>query len=113
MIESRKLVVSEVSSLFKETIYQLGKHHGSSPPPLSVLPFKVVRSEKWGYYIPEWVESYKEVNILNTMNLGSHMLILGEWERETKLQSARDHLYHIHFLLYLMREKQVNNYPLV
>ena len=113
MIESRKLVVSEVSFLFKDTIYQLGKHHASIPPALNALPFKVMQSEKLGFYIPEWVESYKEVKVLKTMNLGSHMLILGEWERETKLAATGHHLYHIHFLLYLRRQKQKNNYPLV
>ncbi|MFI5155564.1 MAG: hypothetical protein ACHQEM_05240, partial [Chitinophagales bacterium] len=113
MIESRKLVVSEVSSLFKETIYLLGKHHASLPPPINALPFKVFRAEKLGFYIPEWVESYKEVKILKTLNLGSHMLMLGEWEKENKLTDTADHLFHIHFLLYLRKEMKKKNYPLV
>ncbi len=113
MIESRKLVVSEVSYLFKDIIYQLGKHHASLPPLLNALPFKVIRSEKLGFYIPEWVESYKEVKILRTLNLGSHMLMLGEYEKENILTAPVDHLYHIHFLLYLRKEMKKENYPLV
>jgi hypothetical protein len=88
IIQSKKIVVSEVSYQYKEVIYQLGKHHGSTPPTLDSLPFKTLQSEKFEFNIPEWIFSYK-------------------------IKEPGGNLFHIHFLLYLYQKKLADTYPLV
>jgi flavin reductase (DIM6/NTAB) family NADH-FMN oxidoreductase RutF len=113
IIETGKVVVSEISYEHKDIIYQLGKHHSSVPPSLDLLPFKVITSENFGFYIPDWVQSYKEIKIERTINLGSHMLIWGEVINQKILKNHASHLYHIHFLLYLHQKKKGFSYQLV
>jgi hypothetical protein len=112
IIQTRKLVVSEFSSREKDPVYQLGKHHGGDPPAIDSLPFKVVQSRVFGFPIPIWAESYKEISIFKTMNLGSHMLLLGKSENQNNAQKPGGHLFHIHFLLYLLYRRKGLTYPL-
>jgi hypothetical protein len=113
IIETKKMVVSEFSFEQKKTIYQLGKHHGSSPPSLSSLSFKTMLSRQYKFYIPEWVESYKEIRIIKTINLGSHMLLWGEVANEQKLKTPSANLYHIHFMQYFHQKNNGFTYPIV
>lgn len=101
ILETKKITVSEVSFSYKETIYKLGSHHSKTPPLITELPFKVSQSKIFGFYIPEWAESYKEIQILKTVNLGSHMLMWGEIINEVILNPKTRSLYHIHFLHWL------------
>jgi hypothetical protein len=113
IIETKKIVVSEVSFNYKNIIYQLGEHHRTNPPSFNSLPFKIMHTSNFGFYIPEWIENYKEIKILKTMNLGSQMLLWGEVINERTLKSCEGHLYHIHFLLYLHQQKKGQSYQLV
>jgi hypothetical protein len=113
IIESKKMVVSEVSFKYKDIIYQLGSHHSDGPPSVDQLPFKVINSQNFGFYLPEWVDSYKEVSIIKTINLGSHMLLWGEVQDECTLKSSTGHLFHIHYLLYLYQKRKGLEYSLV
>jgi hypothetical protein len=113
VIETKKIVVSEFSFKQKGIIYQLGKHHGSAPPSLASLPFKTILSKQFNFYLPEWVESYKEINITKTMNLGSHMLLWGDVINEEKVATPSRHLYHIHFLQYFHQKTNGFTYTLV
>jgi len=112
IISAKKIVVAEIGHTHKATIYQLGKHHGSAPPSVEALPFKTIATEKFGFYIPEWTENYKEINITATLSLGSHTLLWGEVVNEKTMTSTQQHLFHIHFfhLLYLKR-KGINYQP--
>ncbi len=112
IINTGKLVVSEVPFKYKNIIYQLGKHHSSSPPPLTSLPFNLVQTKNFGFYIPAWAESYKEIKILKTINLGSHMLLWGESEEKNIINGPGNHLFLIHFLHYLSQKKKKLAYPL-
>ena len=49
IIETGKLVVSEVSFNHKNTILELGKHHSSKPPSLDSLTFDLVPSKNFGF----------------------------------------------------------------
>ncbi len=113
IIDAKKIVVSEVSCEYKDVIYELGKHHGSAPPTLDSLPFKTIQSEKFGFNIPDKVFSYKEIEILKTINLGSHMLMWGRVINEKKLRECNGNLFHIHFLLDLYHRKVGDTYRLV
>ncbi|HEY4935183.1 MAG TPA: hypothetical protein VII44_01310, partial [Puia sp.] len=77
IIETKKLAVSEVPYEYKDIIYQLGKHH-REPLSGTLPPFGLIQSETFDFPIPIWANSYKEIRIVNTMNLGSHMLLWGE-----------------------------------
>ena len=98
IIKTKKMVVCEIAFDRKDVVYQLGKHHSSGPPSIESLPFNVLQTEQFGFYIPDWTESYKEIQIINTINLGSHMLLWGEVLNEKKLTGSTNGLYHIHFL---------------
>jgi hypothetical protein len=113
IIAAGKIVVSEISSCHKEIIYQLGMHHGSKPPPTEQLPFPVIKSEAFGFWIPEWAETYKEIRIIRTMNLGSHMLLWGEPVSDNLLSNGDRHLHHIHFMLYLQQKAAGFSYQTV
>ncbi|MDB5158089.1 MAG: hypothetical protein JWR50_2796 [Mucilaginibacter sp.] len=111
IITTKKLVISEVSYKYKDVIYQLGSHHVDGPPPVEKLPFKIIASKSFGFYIPEWVDGYKEINIVKTVNLGSHMLLWGEIANECHLKPETSNLYHIHYLLYLYQKRKDKLYP--
>jgi len=78
---------------------------------MDALPFNTMQTEKFNFFIPEWVESYKEINVLRTINLGSHMLLWGEPVHEKVLKPASAHLFHIPFLLYLYQKRKKIEYP--
>ncbi len=111
MIETKKMAVSEVPFEYKDVIYQLGKHH-REPLSEGSLPFSILQSEIYDFPIPEWADSYKEIRIVDTMNLGSHMLLWGEEINEKILHVPRQHLFHIHFLHYLHQKRKGLHYPL-
>jgi hypothetical protein len=110
IIKTGKLAVSQVPFQFKDTIYQLGKHHSSQPPPLHSLQFDVVTSKNFEFHIPAWAENYKEIKILATKNLGSHMLLWGESKETTVVNDKAQHLFLIHFLHYLRQKKRGETY---
>jgi hypothetical protein len=110
IITEKKIVVAEVPSGSKEMIYQLGSHHSTVPPPVGELPFAVIPSPRFGFWVPTWAESCREIRILRTMDLGSHMLMWGEPVGELLLNPVADHLHHIHFLLHLHHLKRRSGY---
>ena len=110
--ESKKICVAEIPFEYKEIIYQLGKHH-RAPLSLSNLPFPIINTETFGFPLPEWSNSYKEIGINRSMNLGSHMLLWGEEVNEKYLHNPQGHLFHIHFLLYLHQQQRGMDYRLV
>ena len=112
IIETKKMVVSEIPYQFKNIIYQLGKHH-HQPLSDSSLPFECITSDTFGFPIPVWATAYKEIKIVKTLNLGSHMLLWGEEIGARNLTSSSGHLYHIHFLHYLHQKKKDLAYPLI
>jgi uncharacterized protein YkuJ len=113
IIESKKIVVSEVSFKYKNILYQLGKYHKENPSSFDSLSFKITHTSNFGFYIPEWAENYKEIKILTTINLGSQMLLWGDVVNEKTLNRFESNLYHIHFLLYLHQQKKRQSYQLV
>jgi flavin reductase (DIM6/NTAB) family NADH-FMN oxidoreductase RutF len=113
ILETKKLVVSEIPFNEKETIYKMGSHHGVPPVPVAQLPFRTICSKDFQFPVPEWANSYREISIKKNFNLGSHMLIWGEYGAETRLSPASAGLYHIHFLHYLHQKAIGLDYRLV
>ena len=113
IVDVKKIVVSEFPAEYKPAIYRLGRNHSANPPALHELPFAVQPTRKFGFFVPEWVESYKEVSIRNTVDLGSHRLLFGEWTTDEVLKPSTPRLHHIHFLHFLQQKKRGEAYPLV
>jgi hypothetical protein len=111
IIKAGKIIICEVSSKYKSEIYALGKHHSSDPPSIESLPFKVFYSRNFGFPLPEWIDSYKEINIQKSINLGSQMLLWGELIEEVKIKETSGNLFHLH-LLHLFSDDKKSNYPL-
>ena len=112
IIETGKIVVSEVSYELKEDIYKLGKHHSSAPPSLESLPFATTPSKNLAFPVPGPASSYKEIRITKTIDQGSHMLMWGETLYEEKSSVPFPGFYHIHFLLFLHQERNKRHYKL-
>lgn len=103
ILETRKLVLCEVCAEHKNYLFDLGKHHSSDPPVIDQLPYSVIRTERYEFFVPEWVKGYREISIIKTMNLGRQMLLWGKMEhRVDPINSEK--LYHIHFLRFLSRK---------
>src|SRR5579862_1537899 len=113
IIHAGKIAIAEVPFRYKDIIYELGKHHGSNPPVLASLPFGTIETANWGFYLPEWAESYKEIEITRSIDLGSHMLLWGDIVYEHRLKESSGNLYHIHFLEWLCQRNKGKFYPLV
>lgn len=113
IMDAKKIVVSEAPAIYKQVIYQLGRNHSAAPPSLDQLPFPVITTRQFGSPVPDWVESYKEVTILRTVDIGSHMLLYGEWTEDTVLKPSTPRLHHIHFLHFLNQKKRKGAYPVV
>jgi hypothetical protein len=113
IMEVRQIVVAEAPAEYRQMIYGLGRNHSASPPPVDQLPFGVIATRQWGYHLPEWVESYKEIRIGKTQDLGSHMLLCGEWAEDVVLRPATPRLHHIHFLYFLYAKGGRLGYPVV
>ncbi len=101
IIETEKIVVTEFPSTLKDAVYQLSRHHSDNPPSIESLPFKVIMSKLYDFPIPEAVINYNEIKIIKTLNLGSHMLLLGQISNTVTVNENETNLYHIHFLNYL------------
>jgi hypothetical protein len=112
IIKTKKMVVSEIPYEYKEIIYKLGKHH-REPLSGTKLPISLTQSALFDFPIPMWASSYKEINIVNNMNLGSHMLLWGTEINEKDLNGPSRNLFHIHFLHYLHQYKKGLAYQLV
>jgi hypothetical protein len=113
IMEAKKLVIAEVPYQYKDVIYRLGKYH-RNPISATEMRIDLLESEQFKFPIPAWANSYKEIQILKTLNLGSQMLLWGEEINQVFLNNpAGSHLFHIHFLHYLHQQKRGLAYPLV
>jgi hypothetical protein len=105
IIENKSVVVSEVNASNIRDVYYLGEHHSSQPPLIGELPFSIIESRFYKFYLPGFITSYKEIKIINNFNLGSHMLLIGKVVSEQSLKKENNHLFHLHFIQYLERQK--------
>jgi flavin reductase (DIM6/NTAB) family NADH-FMN oxidoreductase RutF len=113
IIEEKKIVAAEFPAFLKEEVYLLSKHHLGKPPSIGSLPFKVMATPLYGFPIPETALKYHEIKIIKTLNLGSHMLLLGEAMNSVLVNEKTDTLYHIHFMNHLRQKENNNEYPVV
>ncbi len=113
IIKTKKIVAAEFPSTLKDAVYKLSHHHSGNPPNLDSLTFKVIKTKLYEFPIPEIAIKYHEIEIIKTLNLGSHMLLWGEAINTVTGNEKEDNLYHIHFLNYHYQRKNNFQYDLV
>lgn len=98
ILEAKKVVICDTDTVDLETVYKLGKHPSKSPTPKSELPFGLDKSEKFGFPVPDFTGSYKEVEIIHHQKMGYHMLMVGKVVNQKQLKPDPASLYHVGFL---------------
>ena len=98
ILESGKVVVCDTDTVEINTVYNLGKHSSTSPTPKEDLPFGTTESELFGFPVPDFTGSYKEIEIVRHKKMGYHMLLVGKVVNAKKIKQNSSSLYHIGFL---------------
>ncbi len=98
ILEAKKVVISDTDAIDINTIYNLGKHSSTSPTKMEEMPFAVNRSELFGFPVPGFAGSYKEVEIIDHRKMGYHMLLVGKVVNLKVLRKDSTSLYHVGFL---------------
>jgi len=98
ILKAKKVVVCDTDTVGIDTVYALGKHPSADPTKVSDMPFKVSESEQFGFFVPDFTGSYKEIEITANRKMGYHMLMIGKVVNEKKLKPESSSLYHVGFL---------------
>jgi len=105
IIAAKKVVVCDTDSVDIATVYNLGKHSSASPTKIEDLPFATGNSGLFGFPVPAFAGSYKEVEIIHHRKMGYHMLLVGKVVNAEQLKPDPSSLYHVGFL-----QSQKGNY---
>jgi len=98
ILEAKKVVICDTDTVDINTVYNLGKHSSNAPTPLADLPFSVSESELFGFHVPNFSGSYKEIEIIQHRKMGYHMLMIGKVLNNKKRKESSSSLYHVGFL---------------
>ena len=98
ILNAKKVVVCDTDTVDIDTVYKLGKHPSAHPTQINDMPFKVSLSEKFGFFVPDFTGSYKELEIIDHKKMGYHMLMIGKVVNEKQLKPESESLYHVGFL---------------
>jgi flavin reductase (DIM6/NTAB) family NADH-FMN oxidoreductase RutF len=98
ILEAKKVLVCDTDTVDINTVYALGKHPSAAPTPLGQLPFKTSPSEIFGFPVPDFTGSYKEVEIIRHKKMGYHMLMMGKVVNAKQLKENPKSFYHVGFL---------------
>lgn len=101
IIENKKILICEVDSIHKDQLYSWGKHHSTSPPALNDIALHPAVSSRFKFPIPLIAKSYKEIEIGDTFDMGSHMLLIGKEISDENYIIEHNPLYHIHAFQFL------------
>ncbi len=101
ILQARRLVISDTDSADINDIYFLGGHHSSALSSIDKLPFGISDSELFGFPVPDFAASYKEMEIVQNLELGSHMLLIAKALNSKEAKEPISYLYHIHFFEFL------------
>jgi flavin reductase (DIM6/NTAB) family NADH-FMN oxidoreductase RutF len=100
ILEAKKVVVCDTDKVDINTVYNLGKHSSTSPTQINDMPFGTYDSEKFGFPIPDFTGSYKEIEIIQHKKMGYHMLMVGKVVNTKQINPNSRSLYHVGFLQY-------------
>ncbi|MDB5087861.1 MAG: oxidoreductase RutF, flavin reductase family [Mucilaginibacter sp.] len=98
ILAAKKVVVCDTNDVDINTVYDLGKHSSKSPAAPDHLPFKTTESELFRFPVPDFIGSYKEIEIITNKKMGYHMLMIGKVLNKKQVKDDPSSLYHIGFL---------------
>jgi len=98
ILAAKKVVVCDTDSADINIIYDLGKHSSTSPTPIEKMPFSTKSSELFGFPVPNFSGSYKEIEIIQHRKMGFHMLLVGRIANVKQIKPDPSSFYHISFL---------------
>ena len=98
ILEAKRVVVCDTDSVDINTVYDLGKHSSISPTPTEKMPFGITKSELFGFPVPDFSGSYKEIEIIQHKKMGFHMLMIGRVANFKKIKPVTSSFYHVGFL---------------
>ena len=102
ILEAKKVVVCDSDAVDIKTVYDLGKHSSTSPTAKEKLPFGTTDSELFGFPVPDFTGSYKEIEIIQHKKMGYHMLMVGKVVNDKKIKPNPTSLFHVGFLQFQM-----------
>lgn len=70
ILEAKKVVVCDTNGVELNTVYNLGKHPSKEPTPIDKFPFSTFKSERFGFPVPDFCGSYKEIEIVEHKKMG-------------------------------------------
>lgn len=94
--QNRQVVICEIAADSIATAYGLGKNHGKTNLFKQELPFALDTSKTFGIPVPEFAIGYREVEVGQWKDLGSHTLFLGKIVYEELPKKSIPQLYHVH-----------------
>jgi flavin reductase (DIM6/NTAB) family NADH-FMN oxidoreductase RutF len=98
ILAAKKVVVCDTNAVDINVVYDLGKHSSTSPTPIEKLPFCTTPSELFGFAVPEFSGSYKEIEIIQHREMGFHMLLVGKVVNAKQIKPDTSSFYHVSFL---------------
>ncbi|HTD40046.1 MAG TPA: hypothetical protein VK671_05460, partial [Mucilaginibacter sp.] len=98
ILEAKKVVVCDTDNIDINTVYDLGKHSSTAPTSTDLLPFGINESELFHFPVPNFVGSYKEIEIIHHKKMGYHMLMVGKVLNHKIIKQNPASLYHVSFL---------------
>ncbi|MHB8208911.1 hypothetical protein [Mucilaginibacter sp.] len=98
ILAAKKVVVCDTNAVDINIVYDLGKHSSTSPTPIDKLPFNTMPSQLFGFPVPDFSGSYKEIEIIRHRKMGFHMLLVGKVVNFKQIKPDPSSFYHISFL---------------
>jgi hypothetical protein len=102
ILAAGKVVICDTDSVDINTVYNLGKHSSKAPTQKENLPFGIIESQLFGFPVPDFTGSYKEIEIMQHKKMGYHMLMVGKVVHAKKFKQHPSSLYHVGFLQHHM-----------
>ena len=92
------MALASAPSRWKQSVYDLGKHHREATIDIRALPFQTTASPLFGLPIPAEAPRVREVQVEHVREVGSHTLFITTIAGETRPSANSDtpQLFHVH-----------------
>jgi len=103
LINSKKVVIADVPYTSFKAIYSLGNF--STNKEIGEKDSAKISTRTWQFMLPDFVLSYKEIELVHYEDIGSQCLFWGRVIHEETVVSGKA-LHHVHFLRFLQLQSQ-------
>jgi flavin reductase (DIM6/NTAB) family NADH-FMN oxidoreductase RutF len=105
MRASGQVTLSVAPADWKERVYALGAHHRRASIEPAELPFALARSPVFGHPVPDGLPGGREVEIIESVAIGSHTLFMTRTIHRTEPPPATRRLAHVSALFAAWRAR--------